>query len=382
MIKKITFLIIDQHSGNGGLEKILLRTVNNLKLHNIDCHILFLQRPTNHKYIEFFENIHVMRQSNNTLVSYFPKVLRRMYWKYRFKIDSQKFLKEHLPEDTDALIILNISKNFIRCSPYLTLFKTKNPHIPIIAWPHGSLNNFKNRLKNKISSSLYIFNHFFAISSGIREELENVYNIKKEKITLIFNPVEKTATPIQRNNTKFIFIGRLDKVKRVNSLLTNLQSLKGKWSLDIYGSTGSDIQDQEFQNFINSLNISGTIIFHGWVNNPWTKVKEAGVLLLNSETEGLPTVLIEAITRGIPCISTDCPTGPKDIITNNLNGWLYPVNKEELGIDILQDIISNRLKLPNQKLIQESGKKFHDDIITLKFINSLEKCIKDTQQNK
>jgi glycosyltransferase involved in cell wall biosynthesis len=56
-------------------------------------------------------------------------------------------------------------------------------------------------------------------------------------------------------------------------------------------------------------------------------MKKEKLTLLTSEREGLPTVIIESLICGTPVISTDCPSGPREILTGELAEWLVPVNK-------------------------------------------------------
>ncbi|MES0389760.1 glycosyltransferase, partial [Proteus mirabilis] len=63
--------------------------------------------------------------------------------------------------------------------------------------------------------------------------------------------------------------------------------------------------------------------------------KNAYALILTSKIEGFGMVLIEAISKGVPCVAYDCPNGPRNIIQNGLNGYLIPINNRELFIDSL-----------------------------------------------
>ena len=59
------------------------------------------------------------------------------------------------------------------------------------------------------------------------------------------------------------------------------------------------------------------ITWHGWVDKPWEKINSASCTLLLSKFEGFPMVILESLSYGIPVISSDCPTGPEDLIIDD-----------------------------------------------------------------
>ena len=63
----------------------------------------------------------------------------------------------------------------------------------------------------------------------------------------------------------------------------------------------------------------------GWVSNPYAIMSRASMFVLSSKFEGLANVLIEALACGCPCVSTNCPSGPAEILDNGQFGPLVPV---------------------------------------------------------
>ena len=106
------------------------------------------------------------------------------------------------------------------------------------------------------------------------------------------------------------------------------------WILDIYGDGK---ERDSLQQLVESLNLNMNVKLHGNSNNMQHHYLNASIFLFTSKAEGLPMVLIEALSYGIPCVSYDCPTGPSDIITNNSDGFVvdqhnFQVLKEKLLI--------------------------------------------------
>jgi len=80
----------------------------------------------------------------------------------------------------------------------------------------------------------------------------------------------------------------------------------------------------------------------GFQQNPYKYIKNAKLLVLSSDREGLPTVVIESLILGTPVVSTDCPTGPGEILTGDLAKWLVPVrDSDTLAKKINQALDSN-----------------------------------------
>jgi glycosyltransferase involved in cell wall biosynthesis len=76
---------------------------------------------------------------------------------------------------------------------------------------------------------------------------------------------------------------------------------------------------------INNLGIAESVSMPGFVDNPYAYMYRASGFILSSRWEGLPTVLIEAMACGCPVISTDCPSGPKEILESGKYGILIPI---------------------------------------------------------
>ncbi|BBN98241.1 glycosyltransferase [Sporolactobacillus terrae] len=208
-----------------------------------------------------------------------------------------------------------------------------------------------------------------AISKKLKQEILNfdhdhiVKYIGNPVDFPIINRVERCKEPL-----KFIYIGRIvNSQKRLDVLLNGLSGLKGNWSLQIIG----DGSDRVFcESLAKKLDINKQIKWEGWNDHPWNLVDEASAFILSSDIESFGLVLVEALARGIPVISTDCE-GPDEIVGNGINGWLYPRGNSKRLRYILQAIIDEKYILPSSEACISSVQKYSLNTV----INNMEREI-------
>jgi len=83
------------------------------------------------------------------------------------------------------------------------------------------------------------------------------------------------------------------------------------------------------ETLIAELGLQGEVSLPGFVQNPYAYMKRAAMFVLSSDWEGLPTVLIEALALGTPVVSTNCPSGPMEILRGGVLGRLVPMQDAE-----------------------------------------------------
>lgn len=217
------------------------------------------------------------------------------------------------------------------------------------------------------------------VSRGVEIDYLNNFNVKSEKRKVIYNPITDcnrvfTWHNIDKRNIKLVTAGRLSPEKDQKTMIKSVEILRKKGynvSLSIYGTGG---YEKELQDFARSLNIGNYIHFMGFCNNLIDELKEYDIFMLTSLYESFGNVIVEAMSAGLPVISTDCPVGPKEIIGDDEFGILIPMQDPDAlsnaVIKLLdQDIETLAYKAFNRSSdfsIEESAKGYIDVFNSLK----------------
>lgn len=222
--------------------------------------------------------------------------------------------------------------------------------IPIISWLHGDIHIYA-------SPELITYsNAHLAISRLVKSGIEE---FDSKKVYLVNNPVDnincKTIERPKEDILKILSIGRIEKEKNIVMLLNSLYKIQKKWKAIIIGD--GSLKDI-LQGISEILGISNNIEWLGWQDNPWSVIDEASVLISTSNTEGFSMVLVEALARGIPVISTRCG-GPLDIVEDGVNGWLVDINDDFQVANILNKINTNEIVLPQPEICKKSIEKYN-----------------------
>lgn len=167
-----------------------------------------------------------------------------------------------------------------------------------------------------------------AVSQALSNKLKLEYQL--HRVETIYNPIdfERIDTlkrePIDINYPFILTVGRLVEQKNHRLLIEAYASLfsSSKKAIPNLLILGEGTLYHELKNYIKSLGMENHIFLLGNVDNPYKYMHKCSLFVLSSLYEGFPNVLIEAMACEALCISTDCPTGPNEIIQHGVNGFL------------------------------------------------------------
>lgn len=217
-----------------------------------------------------------------------------------------------------------------------------------------------------------------AVSQGAAEELSQVGRLPLKNIQVIYNPVItpdlaiKAQEPIDHpwfaNKTIPVIVsaGRLvDQKGYPNLIRAFAQIVKVHPSHLVILGSGPD--RSQLETLIRQLNLEEHVALLGHVQNPYKYMASADVFVLSSIWEGLGNVLIEAMALGTPVVSTNCKSGPSEILADGKYGFLTPVgDSAALAEAILQVLSGNARPIAPYWL-----KQFELDTVTLKYLDVL-----------
>lgn len=222
-----------------------------------------------------------------------------------------------------------------------------------------------------------------SVSQGVDQYFEW---LPKSKRTVIDNPLqpikdEKNTISLPKGadpNKKWVIaMGRLDYQKNFELLLSAFHKLVDKhpdWQLFIFGE---GVLRPKLEGLVKNLGLTNQVFLPGVTNNPISILKRSELFVLSSRYEGLPLVLLEALACGLPVVSTDCPSGPKEVIQDGVNGVLVPsedVSTLATAMDRLMSDEGERKRLAKRAL--EVSSRFSLDVITEKWELLLQEVVR------
>jgi glycosyltransferase involved in cell wall biosynthesis len=217
-----------------------------------------------------------------------------------------------------------------------------------------------------------------AVSGGVADDLAQVIKIPRERIQVIYNPIvtkelfEKSKASIDHpwfrsgEPPVLLAVGRLTVQKAFDVLIGAFNQVRKDHRVRLL-ILGEGEDRPALEALIKEYGLNEEISLPGFLPNPYPYMAHAAAFILSSRWEGLPTVLVEAMALGAPIISTDCPSGPREILMDGKWGQLVAVDDPfSLATAISTSLQNNSYRPP-----QESWKAFELEGVVDQYINIL-----------
>ena len=207
-----------------------------------------------------------------------------------------------------------------------------------------------------------------AISEGVRRDLTENLGIVPARVETIANPFDfahirrLASEPCALAGRDYlVHVGRFDAQKRHDRLFGAFARSAFQGGLVLVG-TGSERQEARVRGLITSRGLASRVELTGFQGNPYPFIKHARALVLSSDYEGFGRVIVEALICGTPVVSTNCPSGPEEILTGDLSIGLADLTEESLAAAIDRVLV-------NPPTITESGlERYAIDSIVARYL--------------
>jgi len=222
-----------------------------------------------------------------------------------------------------------------------------------------------------------------AVSRGVAKDVADLTGLPESKIQAIWNPIpiEDILTKAEENVNHPWFVvkelpiilgvGRLDYQKDfftlINAFAIVRQSLKSRLVILGEGKVRSELEQ-----LVSKLGLEDEVSLPGYIKNPYPYMKNADVFVLSSYYEGLGYVLLEALAVGTPIVSTNCPSGPDEVLEHGKYGRLVGVQDAN---GLASAILATLSEPPDPQLLQKRARDFHLDSIVEQYLNALNKLV-------
>jgi glycosyltransferase involved in cell wall biosynthesis len=309
--KKVIFLIPSLTSG--GSERVFSVLANHLDREKFDLIVAVLD--TNNRFYDIDESyLRLIDLETPRVRQAFLKIIRLIRVE---KPDLVVTTLTHLNQ------FISLVKPIL---PRKTRFIARESSILSVFHRRESMPDFRNWLIRRLYPS---FDTIICQSEKMANDFNENYNIARTKLTIINNPVDTegslrlastAAIPEKKAAFRFVSVGRLSSEKGIDKALQILATL-GNQDFE-YHIIGEGKEREVLEKLAKTLGIEANVTFQGVQKNPFSWIKSADLLLLTSEFEGFPNVLLEAGSVGTPSIAFACGGVSSEIISDGVNGFI------------------------------------------------------------
>jgi len=285
----------------------------------------------------------------------------------------RKIVKNYIKLDEFKKIIVFSNQNYANIISYLSLYNLNHikklfidrNHLDELSYSNSLIEKFKKKLiKILIKMTYKKANLVIGISNRLSSDLAKFCNIR---VKTIYSPgydktILKKANSKIGLNKKFKYIinvSRFTKRKDHYTTLKGFQIASKKIKNLKLILIGYGPQYNSILNFAKELKIDKKLIVLKTIQNPYPYIKKSDLLVLSSKYEGMGNILVEAITLGTPVISSNCNSGPSEILLNGKGGDLFQVSDfNELSNKIINYFENKKKLLKKLKIAQKKLYRF------------------------
>jgi len=239
--------------------------------------------------------------------------------------------------------------------------------------------NRRARLMPRLIKRFYPWaDQIVTVSHGVADDLAQVMGVPRERIHVIYNPVvtselrRKAQAPLEHpwfapgQPPIVLGVGRLQAQKDFPTLIQAFAQVHRARRARLL-ILGEGAERPALETLVRRLGLEHDVGLPGFVENPYAYMSRSALFVLSSKWEGLPGVLIEALYCGVPVIATDCPSGPREILSGGRYGQLVPVGDVSAMARAIERGLDNQIPRPPC----ESWRPFEHEAVVSQYIDLL-----------
>lgn len=333
------FLFVITNLSGGGAEKVFVNICSNLVLAGHEATLLLLENkisydvPSNVK-IDFIED-------KRLFGGWLRKILLALKLKAKVRKINYDLVVSTLPYADEVCLLAGLKKHVCRIANNLSQEVNKSTKKTKIA---RKINKIKKTYKNS---------RLVAVSDGVAEDLINNFGFLRKNIYIIYNSynfeyirsLAKNDSEMNYNKPYILHVGRFSPQKRHDVLFEAFLKIKNKINYNLVLLAD---KNTELNSLIVKYGLEDRVFVAGFHKNPYVWMSHAKLVVLSSDYEGLPNVLIESLICGQKVVSTDCPSGPKEIMGMEARNFLVPCgDSERLAEVILEATLADKFPVVN-----------------------------------
>lgn len=219
-----------------------------------------------------------------------------------------------------------------------------------------------------------------AVSHGIAEDVHRISGIPLSQIKVAHNPVvtkqlhQRSGQPVdhpwllQQEIPVIMGIGRLTKQKNFELLIDAFALVRANRPAKLI-ILGDGSRKKKLKQRAEKSGVADDVELFGFNPNPYSMLHHASLFVLSSNWEGSPNALTEALAVGCPVISTDCPSGPGEILQEGKYGPLVPMDDNKAMAGAIMEVLDNPLP---REVLQSAAEKFTVENSAMEYMQALE----------
>lgn len=278
-------------------------------------------------------------------------------------------------DNIDALVSFMAAPN-IRSLIATTGLRTRNI-ISVRVYPEIEYQNKKDRL-----AAMLLYPRTDGIVFQTEEARDWFPTAIKNNSVIIWNGVADSFYRVKRSAhpKNMISIGRLDKQKNFPLLIGAFKDIADEFPEEKLVIYGDGKEKKALEELIKSEGLAGKVLLEGQTRNVPGILQECKLFVLSSDYEGMPNALMEAMASGVPCISTDCPSGgSRAVIGAECNGILVPPgDRRELSREMKRLLSDKKEREEMGKHARERAEVFRLERVCREWKEYIDKILQDT----